>query len=391
MFLVPVYGAETPEASGQNEEKAQGVQEAAGVVPEVAATAAVLMEASTGTVIYEKEALVPLKPASITKIMTMLLVFEAIENGQIHLDDAVTTSAHAKSMGGSQVFLEEGEVQTVDTLLKCVAVASGNDAAVALAEYVAGSEEAFVAMMNEKAAALGMSATHFEDCCGLSDADTHITSAMDVAIMSRELITKHPQVYNYTKIWMEDITHTTAKGTTSFTLSSTNKLLKQYPPTTGLKTGSTDAAKYCLSATANQDGIDLIAVVMAAPDYKVRFSDAMKLLQYGFSVSRVYADDKLDDLQPADVTGGVEKQVELKYEKQFSFLDVTGRDLNLITKELRIKEEHTAPIKAGDVAGEAVYFYDGMKIGSVNLLYENNIKEAKYTDYFHMIWKFFLL
>ena len=323
--------------------------------------------------------------------MTLLLTFEALEKGQIHLEDQVMTSAYAKSMGGSQVFLEEGEIQTVDALIKCIAVASGNDAAVAMAEHIAGSEEAFVQMMNEEAARLNMTATHFEDCCGLTDSDTHVTSARDVAVMSRELITRYPQVYDYTMIWMEDITHTTAKGSTPFTLSSTNKLLKQYPYTTGLKTGSTSSAKYCLSATASKDGIDLIAVVMAAPDYKVRFEDAMKLLQYGFSVSRIYQDPRQDDLQPAEVQGGVEKEVDLVYEKQFSYLDVSGKDLSQITKEIRLKEEHRAPISANDVAGEAVYFLEGNKIGSVNILYGRDIIEAKYIDYLKMVWRIYLI
>ena len=168
----------------------------------------------------------------------------------------MSTSAYAKSMGGSQVFLEEGEIQTVDTLIKCITVASGNDASVAMAEFIAGSESEFVNLMNEKAAALGMNNTHFIDCCGLSSDAQHHTTARDVAIMSRELITKYPDIYNYTKIWMEDITHVTRQGTKNFTLSSTNKLLKQYQWTTGLKTGSTNQAKYCFSATANKDGID---------------------------------------------------------------------------------------------------------------------------------------
>lgn len=373
------------ETSGQE----QSGQNAA--VLDIAAPSAILMEASTGTVIYEKDPDAPLKPASITKIMTLLLTFEALEKGQIHLDDQVMTSAHAKSMGGSQVFLEEGEIQTVDTLIKCIAVASGNDAAVAIAEHIAGSEEAFVQMMNEEAARLNMTATHFEDCCGLTDSDTHITSARDVAVMSRELITRYPQVYDYTMIWMEDITHTTARGSSTFTLSSTNKLLKQYPYTTGLKTGSTSSAKYCLSATANKDGIDMIAVVMAAPDYKVRFEDAMKLLQYGFSVSWIYQDPHQDDLLPAKVMGGVEEEVGLEYEEQFSYLDVEGRDLDRITKEIRLMDEHQAPITAGEVAGEAIYFLDGNKIGSVNILYSEDIKEAKYIDYLKMIWRIYLI
>lgn len=356
----------------------------------VAAPSALLMEASTGTVIYEKDADIPLKPASITKIMTLLLTFEALEKGQIHLEDQVTTSAYAKSMGGSQVFLDEGEVQSVETLIKCIAVASGNDAAVAMAEYVAGSEETFVQMMNEKAAALNMTATHFEDCCGLTDSDTHITSARDVAIMSRELITRYPQIYDYTKIWMEDITHNTARGSSLFTLSSTNKLLKQYPYATGLKTGSTSSAKYCLSATANKDGIDLIAVIMAAPDYKVRFEDAIKLLQYGFSVSRIYQDMNQDDLGMVQVTGGVEEEIGLAYESRFSYLDVTGKDLSRVTKEIRLKEEHRAPIKAGEIAGEAIYFLEGNKMGSVNILYQGDVHEARYIDYLKMIFRIFL-
>lgn len=385
------------EQAGQEEINREQIQnenaEAAGNNLElnIAAPSAILVEASTGTVIYEKDPDIRLKPASITKIMTLLLTFEALEKGQIHLEDQVITSAYAKSMGGSQVFLEEGEIQTVDTLIKCIAIASGNDAAVAMAEHVAGSEEAFVQMMNEEAARLNMTATHFEDCCGLTDSNTHITSARDVAVMSRELITRYPQIYDYTKIWMEDITHTTARGSASFTLTSTNKLLKQYPYTTGLKTGSTSSAKYCLSATANKDGIDLIAVVMAAPDYKVRFADAMKLLQHGFSVSRIYLDPHQDDLETAPVTGGVEEEVDLVYERQFTFLDVAGRDLNLVTKEIRLKEEHRAPIAAGEVAGEAIYFLDGSKVGSVNVLYAEDIKEAKYIDYLRMIWRIYLI
>ena len=415
LLVMPVRGAVLPaEATGQEQNEpeqtgsegmeqigsegtdqtgSEGTDQTAQNNPaiDIAAPSAILMEASTGTVIYEKNPDQPLKPASITKIMTLLLTFEALEKGQIHLEDQVTTSAYAKSMGGSQVFLEEGEIQTVDTLIKCIAVASGNDAAVAMAEHIAGSEEAFVQMMNEEAARLNMTATHFEDCCGLTDSDTHITSARDVAVMSRELITRYPQIYDYTKIWMEDITHTTEKGSTLFTLTSTNKLLKQYPYATGLKTGSTSSAKYCLSATANKDGIDLIAVVMAAPDYKVRFEDAVKLLQYGYSVSQIYKDPHQDDLTLAKVTGGVEEEVGLVYETPFTYLDVSGRDLSQITKEIRLKEEHQAPITAGDVAGEAIYFLDGNKIGSVNVLYGGDVREAKYIDYLKMIWRIYLI
>lgn len=244
----------------------------------------ILMESSTGEVIYEINSLKHRSPTSITKIMTLLLAFEAIDAGEISLTDQVITSKYAKSMGGAQVYLDEGEIQTVDTLIKCIAVVSGNDASVALAEHIAGSEKAFVDMMNEKAAALGMADTHFEDCTGLSCSDDNYSCAKDVAIMSRELTTKYPDIFNYTTIRMEDITHETSQGSQRYTLASTNKLLKQYPWTTGLKTGSTSIAKYCISATASKEGIDLIAVVMGAPDPKVRFNDAQTLLDYGFSV-----------------------------------------------------------------------------------------------------------
>ena len=180
--------------------------------PEITAPSAIVVEASTGQVVYEKNAEERRSPASITKIMTLLIIFDYLDNGKVKLEDEVRTSAHAQSMGGSQVFLEEGEIQTLDTLIKCIAVASGNDAAVAAAEHVAGSEEEFVYLMNQRAASLGMENTHFEDCCGLTDSDGHYTTARDVAIMSRELITKYPKVYDYTGIWMEDITHTTNRG-----------------------------------------------------------------------------------------------------------------------------------------------------------------------------------
>lgn len=357
----------------------------------VSAPSVILMEASTGQVIYEMNATERRSPASITKIMTLLIAFEKISQGKISLDDEVVTSAYAKSMGGSQVFLEEGEIQTVDTLLKCIAVASGNDASVALAEYIAGSETAFVEMMNEKAAELGLTDTHFEDCCGLSDSDNHYTSAKDVAIMSRELTVNYPEVFNYTKIWMEDITHTTTKGMSNFTLSSTNKLLKQYEWATGLKTGSTDKAKYCLSATATKDGIDLIAVVMGAPDPKVRFQDAAALLNYGFSVSQIFRDDNTDVLSDLPVEGGVKETVPLVYEGPFSYLDVTESDLSQVEKNLKLPETVQAPVEKGAVAGEAVYMLNGQVLGSVPLLYGESVEKAGYGDYLKKVFAAFLL
>lgn len=348
---------------------------------QISAPSAILLEASTGSVIYERNADQVCSPASITKIMTLLLIFEALERGDIGLEDEVMTSAHAQSMGGSQVFLEEGEIQTVDTLIKCIAVASGNDAAVAMAEFIAGSEEEFVSRMNEKAQALGMKNTHFEDCCGLTDSDSHYTTARDVAAMSRELITKHPSVYDYTTIWMEDITHNTARGSSPFTLSSTNKLLKQYQWTTGLKTGSTSKAKYCLSATARKNDIDLIAVVMTAPDYKVRFEDAVTLLNYGYSVSSLFRDDNRDALPELTVENGVEDSVGLKYEGGFSYLDVEGNDLNAVEKQLNLPETAQAPVSEGEKAGEVLYRLNGRTIGTVNVLYAGSVDAAGYRDY----------
>lgn len=357
--------------------------------PEVEAPSYILIEASTGQVICEENATERRSPASITKIMTLLLIFEHLNTGRINLNSEVMTSAYAKSMGGSQVFLEEGEIQTLDTIIKCIAVASGNDASVAAAEFIAGSEAEFVKMMNEKAQELGMNDTHFEDCCGLTESDNHYTTAKDVAIMSRELITKYPEVFNYTKIWMEDITHVTQKGTSTFTLSSTNKLLKMYEWTTGLKTGSTSKALYCLSATASKDNIDLIAVVMGSPNNKVRFQDAMALLNYGYSVSALYEDTNEDKLPSIPVKGGVQDEASLIYQGPFRYLDITGSNLNAIEKTISLPAEIAAPVKRGDAIGEAVYTLDGKRIGSISILSDATVEKAKYKDYVIKVWKLF--
>lgn len=352
---------------------------------------AVLMEASTGQIIFEKNSEEKKSPASITKIMTMLLIFEELEKGTLKLEDEVVTSAYAKSMGGSQVFLEEGEVQTVETMIKCIAVASGNDASVAMAEKIAGSEEAFVERMNQKAGELGMNNTHFLDCCGLSDDDNHYTSAKDVAIMSRELIVKYPQVFEYTGIWMEDIEHVTAQGTSSFTLSSTNKLLRQYEYATGLKTGSTSKAKYCFSATAQKDGISMIAVVMAAPDYKIRFSEAQQMLEYGFSVSALYKDDDLGKIGDLKVVGGVEEQVAVGVQNEFSYLDTQGRDLSLVEKKVVLPQAAQAPFEEGEQAGVVVYYLGEEELGRNDIVFFSSVQKAKYRDYLKKVWNKMLL
>ncbi len=357
----------------------------------VSSPSVILIESSTGEVIYELDATERRSPASITKIMTLLLTFEAIDSGKISLTDQVITSEHASSMGGSQVYLAEGEAQTLDTMIKCIAVSSGNDASVAVAEHIAGSEEAFVALMNEKAAELGMADTHFEDCCGLSDSDNHYTSAKDVAIMSRELTVKYPDIFHYTTIWMEDITHETRQGTSNFTLSSTNKLLKQYQWTTGLKTGSTSKAKYCISATASKDGIDLIAVVMGAPDYKARFGDAQALLTYGFSVCKLYIDENQEPLSPLPVEGGVSEEAGIAYQGEFRFLDTAGSDLEAVEKVLELPEAVQAPVEKGTEAGRARYMLNGTEIGSTPILYAEDVEKASYPDYLRKIFGFFLL
>ncbi|MCM1184728.1 MAG: D-alanyl-D-alanine carboxypeptidase [Roseburia sp.] len=342
---------------------------------------AILMEASTGTILFEKNPDEVRSPASITKIMTLILTFEALEKGRIKLEDEVVTSAYAKSMGGSQVFLEEGEVQTVDTLIKCIVVASGNDASVAMAEFIAGSEEEFVSRMNAKAAELGMVNTHFIDCCGLSSDAQHHTTARDVALMSRELITRYPDIYNYTKIWMEDITHVTRQGSKNFTLSSTNKLLKQYQWTTGLKTGSTSQAKYCFSATASKDGIDLIAVIMGAPDFKVRFSEARSMLEYGFAMTRLYVDSNDNELPSVKVKGGKQEKVEVVADGDFRYLDVTGADFSQIEKSYEFAEALEAPVASGTQAGRVLYRLNGRELGSVAIRTMEEVERAHYMDY----------
>ena len=348
--------------------------------PDITSPSYIVMEASTGRVICEENANEKRSPASITKIMTLLVTFDQIEKGRVHLTDQVVTSAYAKSMGGSQVFLEEGEIQSLETLIKCIAIASGNDASVAVAEHVAGSEPEFVRMMNDRAEQLGLTGTHFLDCCGLSDSDEHYTTAVDVAKMSRELITKYPQVLDYTGIWMEDITHVTNKGSETFTLSSTNKLLKLYNWTTGLKTGSTSKAMYCLSATAKKDDLEMIAVVLGAPTNKARFNDAMALLSYGYSVSRLYEDSNQDTLPNLPVKGGVQDYLRLAYGDTFRYVDVDGNDLSLIEKELVLEPEVVAPIEEGQAVGEMVYKLKGTRIGSVSIQAAQAVPKATYMD-----------
>lgn len=341
----------------------------------------VLMEASTGTIIYEKEKDTRVLPASITKIMTLLLIFDEIEKGNLKMEDPVITSAYAKSMGGSQVYLEEGEKQTVETMIKCIVIASGNDASVAMAEHICQSEEAFVKRMNERAEELGMENTHFEDCCGLTDSANHYTTAYDVARMSRELVVNYPKILEYSSIWMDTIIHETRQGTSEFGLTNTNKLIRGYEGCLGLKTGSTSAAKYCVSAVAKRKGITLISVVMTAPDYKVRFRDAAAMLNLGFGVCSLYTDEKEEKLPEILVKGGVRDTVSCAYKEPFHYLDTEGKALDKVEKKIVLKESVLAPVTKGAKAGEIQYYLDGEKIGSVAIVFCENIEKAGYWDY----------
>lgn len=361
------------------------------VLPELATPHACVMEVSTGTILYEKQADETLHPASVTKVMTLLLIFEALQDGALTLDEEVVTSAHAKSMGGSQVFLEEGERQTVETLIKCIVIASGNDAAVAMAERVSGSEETFVGKMNERAAQLGMTNTHFVDCCGLTDSAEHYTSARDVALMSRELLLHFPQIVEYSDVWMEDITHVTAKGSSLFTLTNTNKLLRSFDGCDGLKTGSTSIAKYCLSATARRDGIRLISVVMTAPDSKTRFAEAGKLLNYGFSKCSMYYDEEMPKLDPVAVRGALEEIVPVTYPDEFSYLSTSGEDFSAIERRAEWKEDLRAPLAKGDQVGTLIYTLGEKELGRMPIVTAQKVEEAHYLDWLGRMWKVWAL
>lgn len=351
--------------------------------PEVGSKAAILMEASTGNVIFEKNADERRSPASITKIMTLILIFDALEEEKIALTDSVTTSAHAKSMGGSQVFLEEGEQQTVETLIKCIVVASGNDASVAMAEHIAGSEEAFVSMMNDRAQKLGMTGTHFVDCCGLTESPEHLTTARDVALMSRELITGYPQISDYSTIWMENIIHNTAKGSSEFGLTNTNKLLKMQTDftVTGLKTGSTSLAGCCLSATGRKDGIDLIAVVLAAPDYKIRFREAKNMLDYGFRLCRKYEEDSPPDPGVLKVEQGKKEEVQLVCRDSFSMVRTDGKEFGQVEIRPDLPEKLQAPVEKGMEVGKLCYYDGEEKLGEIPVYTGEAVEKAALWDY----------
>lgn len=372
--MLSAFPARIYAETGTTGESAQGSS-----VVSVEAPCAVLMETSTGEILYEKAADEERTPASVTKLMTLLLIYEEMEKGNLHLDDIVTVSAHAKSMGGSQVFLEEGEQQTVETLIKCIVIASGNDASVAMAEHIAGSEESFVQRMNQRAAELSLSHTHFTDCCGLTDDENHYMSAGDIAVVSRELALRFPELFSYSTIWMEDIVHKTARGESTFTLTNTNKMLRSFNGCLGLKTGSTSRAGFCVSEVASRDDLMLIAVILGGETSKSRFADAAALLNYGFGICRLYTDPAEKVLCP-EIAGAREDTYYASPSEDFSWLDTKNRDFVKIEKTTEFMTDLSAPMEKGTCVGQNIYSYEGTTIGSSQLLLDTDVEKKTLKD-----------
>ena len=341
----------------------------------------ILVEQSTGKVLFEHNADRALPPASVTKVMTMLLVFEAIKNGSISLDDMVTVSANAADMGGSQVFLEQGERMSVDTLLKCMIISSANDAAVALAEYVSGSEASFVARMNERAAELGCKSSHFENVTGLDDTTVnHVMSARDISIMSIEVM-KHEIVKNYSTVWMDTI----RSGT--FGLSNTNRLIRFYDGATGLKTGSTAKAGFCVSATAERNGMKLVAVVMGASNRDSRNALAKSLLDFGFSNYAVFSKDRCAAGSVA-VRGGVSPYVKAVRAGFSAVVDKSA--LSSCTERVELSDCVNAPVSAGQKIGEVKYYSGEKMIGSSDIVAESDVPKISFGTLLPKIFGWFI-
>lgn len=330
----------------------------------VNAKSAVLMEVYTGTVLFDQNSDEKLPPASITKIMSLLLIMEAIDSGKISLSDTVSASEHASSMGGSQIWLEVGETMTVDELLKAAVIASANDATVALGEKISGSEEEFVRQMNKRAKELGMNDTEFKNCTGL-DAEGHLTTAHDIALMSAELI-KHDLIKKYSTVWMDTLRDGESE------LVNTNKLVRFYSGTTGLKTGTTSNAGYCLSATAERDNTSLVAVIMSAPSSNDRFANAKKLLDYGFANYKYICVSPEKKEYPAIVKDANEPTVNLVPSGNLSLLFKKGNSQE-ITQEPQIDENITAPVKKGQKLGKIIVSSDSVQLGSIDLICSENL------------------
>ncbi len=338
------------------------------------APSAILMDKETGTILYEQDAHTQREPASVTKIMTLLLLMEAMDSGTLSKDDIVTVSANAAGQGGSQVYLKEGEQFTVWELMKCVTVVSGNDASVALAEHLSGTVDSFVAQMNTKAAELGMENTHFVNCTGLT-AEGHVTTAYDIALMSRELIANHPDLRELTTIWMDTI----RDGT--FGLSNTNRLIRYYDGATGLKTGHTDSALFCMSATAERDGMELIAVVMGAPSSTDRFNDVSAMLDYGFANYTVQEIYPTAPLSPVPVLLGTANQVQPQLQKTPTLL-LTAAQAGSVTTEITLATDLLAPVEQGQTIGSMEVRVDGILMASVPLVAAEGVDRLTTLDLF---------
>ena len=329
---------------------------------------AILIEQKTGQILYSHNIHEQLRPASVTKVMSILLIMEALSNQKISLTDSVPCSENAASMGGSQIWLDPRETLSVDDMLKAICVNSANDCVVAMAEFIAGSEEAFVQMMNDKAKELGMNDTCFKNCHGL-DEDGHITSSYDISVMSRELLNKYPDITKYTTIWMYSLRDGKSQ------LSNTNKLIKNYKGATGLKTGSTSLALYNLSASATRDNLSLIAVIMKAPSTKTRFAEAQKLLDYGFGqFSFKSFGNKGDLIKTINVSKGVKSQIDIVLENNSGALIEKGKD-SQITQTMTLPDSVSAPVHSGQKIGEATFTLNGKTLATTNLIAKNNVEK----------------
>lgn len=363
------FGIVTASAEGEN-------------LVDITAPSAVLMDYETGKILFEKNPHEVRACASITKVMTLCLIFEAVESGKISYDSVVTTSPHAAAMGGSDIWLVEGEQMCVNDLIKAIVVASANDAAVAMAEYINGSEQAFVAEMNKKAEQLGMKETVFKNCNGL-DEDGHVTSAYDVAIMSRELM-NHSDVYNYTSIWLDYI----RDGATQ--LVNTNKLLKSYDGITGLKTGTTTQAGACISATAQRDGLNLISVVLGAESTADRFLDAAALLDYGFATySCITPEEPTEGITEVSVKNGMESKVNARANISGKFLLQKGTE-GSVEYQIKLKEEVEAPVKKGQELGRVVYKSDDEVLGEYKIVAVDSVDRINFKDVFNVLLESFI-
>ena len=341
---------------------------------------AVLIEQNSGRVLYDHNMHQKLRPASVTKIMSILLIMEAIDSGRLSYTDKIPCTETAAAMGGSQIWLDVREELTVDEMLKAICVVSANDCTVAMAEYLAGSQEAFVAQMNAKAKELGMNDTNFKNCHGI-DEDGHETSAYDIALMSRELLTKHPDITKYTTIWMDSLRDGKSE------LVNTNKLIRNYKGATGLKTGSTSIALYNLSASATRDNLSLIAVIMKAPTTKIRFAEAEKLLDYGFSNFQYSKfSNENDILKSISVQKGVKDSIDIAYETSVGALVKKGESKN-VEQTINIPEIISAPINKGDVIGNIVYTIDGNEVAKVNIVANESVEKNNIINMINYVFK----